>query len=98
MHGTGAWGCQGGDGAAPRRCIEEEAALGAWSFNTPSYAALQGEKVLRNPLFAPSLNSTGHYLNAPSARILQVGDRDNAEEDGTNFSPRIVRYLPIIHI
>ncbi len=28
----------------------------------------------------------------PSALILRVGDRDNAEEDGTNFTPRIVRY------
>ena len=52
----------------------------------------QGEKVLRNPLFSPSLNAAGHYLNAPSALIPEVGDRDDAEEDGTNFTLRIVRY------
>lgn len=95
IHETRTWKFQDGDGAVSRFDTEEETSLGAWSFNTPSYAALQGEKLLRNPIFAPSLNSTGHYLNAPSARILQVGDRDNAEEDGTNFSPRIVRYVGI---
>lgn len=70
----------------------EEAPLGAWSFAADSYAAMQGEKVLRNPLFSPSLNAAGHYLNAPSALIPEVGDRDDAEEDGTNFTLRIVRY------
>ena len=95
IHETRTWRFQDGDGAVTRFDTEEETTLGAWSFQSDSYATLQGEKVLRNPLFAPSLNSTGHYLNAPSARILQVGDRDNAEEDGTNFSPRIVRYVGI---
>lgn len=74
---------------------EEETTLGAWSHDTPSYAALRGEKELRNPLFAPTLNSLGHYLNAPSALLLQVGDRDDAEDDGANFTPRIVRYFGI---
>lgn len=74
------------------RFYTEEAPLGAWSFAADSYAAMQGEKVLRNPLFSPSLNAAGHYLNAPSALIPEVGDRDDAEEDGTNFTLRIVRY------
>ena len=85
-------GGRDGDGAVARFDAGEEAPLGAWSFAADSYAAMQGEKVLRNPLFSPSLNAAGHYLNAPSALIPEVGDRDDAEEDGTNFTLRIVRY------
>ena len=92
IHEVRTWRYQDGDGAVTRFDAGEESPLGSWSFETGSYAALQGEKTVRNPLFAPSLNSAGHYLNAPSALILRVGDRDDAEEDGTNFTPRIVRY------
>lgn len=95
IHEIRTWRFQDGDGAVTRFDTEEETTLGAWSHDTPSYAALRGEKVLRNPLFAPTLNSLGHYLNAPSALLLQVGDRDDAEDDGANFTPRIVRYFGI---
>ena len=47
---------------------------------------------MRNPLFRPTLSEAGHYANAPSAQIMQVGDRDDVQEDGTNFTPRIVRF------
>lgn len=93
IHETRTWCLQEGDGAVTRFDNEEQTTLGAWSFKVVPYAATAGEQVLRNPLFAPSLNSVGHYQNAPSARILQVGNRDSTEEDGTNFSPRIVRYV-----
>ena len=92
IHETRTWCYQEGDGPVARFDADAGSPLGAWRFETASYAARQGEKVLRNPLFRPSLNSAGHYLNAPSALILQVGDRDDAQEDGTNFTPRIVRY------
>ena len=92
IHEVRTWRYRDGDGAVARFDAGEEAPLGAWSFAADSYAAMQGEKVLRNPLFSPSLNAAGHYLNAPSALIPEVGDRDDAEEDGTNFTLRIVRY------
>lgn len=92
IHEVRTWRYRDGDGAVARFDAREEAPLGAWSFAADSYAAMQGEKVLRNPLFSPSLNAAGHYLNAPSALIPEVGDRDDAEEDGTNFTLRIVRY------
>lgn len=95
IHEKQTWCLQDGDGAVSRFNADEETTLGAWSFQTASQASLQGEKILRNPLFAPSIDSIGHYMNAPSAWLLQVGDRDDAEDDGTNFSPRIVRYLGI---
>ena len=91
-HETRCWRYREGDGAVSRFDAGAEEPLGAWSVRCPSQAALTGEKVLRNPLFCPSLNAAGHYPNAPSARLLQVGDRDDTEDDGTNFTPRIVRY------
>lgn len=95
IHETRTWQLQDGDGAVNRFNADEQTTLGAWSVTAGSYATLQGEKILRNPLFAPTLNSAKHYLNAPSALLPQVGDRDDAEDDGTNFSTRIVRYVGI---
>lgn len=86
------WGYQPGDGAVARSETLSGTEFGRWTCRTDSFAARQGDEVRLNPLFAPSLSSEGHYLNAPSARLLQVGDRDDTEQDGTNFTPRIVRY------
>lgn len=91
-HEVRTWRYQEGDGPVARLDAKSEIPFGAWQFETPSYASLQGEQSLSNPLFRPTLNDTGRYLNAPAASIPQVGDRDNAEEDGTNFTPRIVRF------
>ncbi len=91
-HERRTWGYQPGDGAVARFDAAEETELGRWTFSARSYAAKSGEEVRLNPLFCPSLDSAGHYLNAPSARMLQVGDRDAAQSDGTNFTPRIVRF------
>ncbi len=92
MHQTERWCYAVSDGAVDRFERQKGEVFGAWSFACPSQAALAGEKVHRNPLFHPSLCSVGHYANAPSARLLQVGDRDSMTEDGTNFSPRIVSF------
>lgn len=83
-------------GAVARLEADEEATFGAWSFAVESEAALEGEHTARNPLFAATLNSVGHYLNAPSARLLQVGDRDVEAEDDGAFSPRIVSYRGLV--
>lgn len=96
LHEQESLGYQAGTGAVARLEADEEATFGAWSFAVESTAALEGERMRRNPLFAATLSSVGHYLNAPSARLLQVGDRDSLEEDGTNFSPRIVSYRGLV--
>ncbi len=93
LHEQRAWCYEEGDGAVRRWEEECGETLGRWSVPTPSAVALMGEQVARNPLFRATLLSIGHYQNAPSAYLLQVGDRDNAEEDGSNFTPRIVRLL-----
>ncbi|MDE5708229.1 MAG: hypothetical protein K2I32_02055 [Alistipes sp.] len=92
IHELRTWRYQEGDGAVTRYETEHDTELGVWSVRTESYGAKMGEETLRNPLFCPTLNSTGHYGNAPSAQLLQVGDRDAAAQDGTDFTPRIVRY------
>lgn len=47
-----------------------------------------------NGLFAPTLCRTDVYVNAPSAPILCVGDRDDAAvDDATALTPRIVRWM-----
>lgn len=93
IHETRSWCYQPGDGAVTRFDTENDTQLGTWTTQTTSCAAKEGEEVIRNPLFLPTLSTAGHYNNAPSARLLQVGDRDVLNDDGTNFSPRIVRYM-----
>lgn len=92
VHERRSWGYQLGDGAVSRLDALSGAPFGQWSFHTDSFAAKQGEKLLRNPLFQPTLSVDGYNLNARSALIMQVGDRDAVEQDGSNFTPRIVRY------
>lgn len=92
LHETERWCYAVSDGAVARYEQQTDEAFGSWSFACQSEAALAGERVHRNPLFHPSLCSVGHYNNAPSARLLQVGDRDSMSDDGTNFSPRIVSF------
>ncbi len=95
IHERRNWCYREGDGPVKRFESESGETFGAWSYETPSVAALEGEKVVRNPLFAPTLSSTGHYLNAPSAQLLQTGDRDDLTQDDSTLTPRIVSYAGI---
>ncbi len=64
--------------------------LGRWSIDCQSSLAEQGIERNNNPLFCPTLSATGILASAPSAALLQVGDRDS-EEQGDGVM-RIVRY------
>lgn len=92
VHERRTWGYPAGDGAVKRFDAGAENPFGEWSVRTGSHAAKEGEEELRSPLFRPTLSTSGHYANAPSARVMQVGDRDDALEDGTGFTPCIVRF------
>ena len=92
VHERRTWRYLPAEGAVARFETETGTTFGAWSYDTDSRAALQGEQVRTSPLFAATLDSVGHYAGAPSARMLQIGDRDAAEQDPTSFTPRIVRY------
>ena len=87
------WCYLAGDGAVTRYEQQAQTRLGSWSVATASSAAKQGEQLFRNPLFAPAMLSQGHYRTAPSAWLLQVGDRDAVGADGEVLTPRLVRYL-----
>ncbi len=90
IHALRTWGYRAGDGAVNRFEKERGEEFGSWSVTATSEAALRGEKRLSNPLFAPTLNTSGDLLNAPSALLMQIGDRDDIS--GTAFTPRIVCY------
>lgn len=93
IHETRTWCYRDGDGATSRFDAQGDAPFGAWTVETGSYASLEGERRIVSPLFAPTVNSAGHYANAPSALLPQVGNRDDPVADGAeSFTPRIVRY------
>ncbi len=94
IHDVQTWGYRDGDGAVTRYDAVNDTRFGRWSHTTTSKASKEGEKVSLNPLFSATLSEAGRYVNAPSALILCVGDRDDAAAgDSTGFTPRIVRYL-----
>lgn len=92
LHELRTW-CYGeADGPVLRREADEGSTFGAWSCATEGFGALEGEQTLRNPLFHPTLGLADDPA-APSARVLHVGDRDDPDPAGPNFTLRIVRYL-----
>lgn len=93
MHEVRSWCYREGDGAVRRRDAEaDDGPFGRWSAETGGFAARMGEERNENPLFSPTLSAAGYCAEAPSALLLQVGDRDDATADDERFTPRIVRY------
>lgn len=78
-----------GDGAVARFNASADEPLGVWCGEIDSHAAKQGEQRELNPLFSPTLSSTP-YADAPSAMVMQVGDRD--ADEVAKVTTRIVRY------
>ncbi len=79
-----------GDEAVGDYNRREGATLGEWSATVDSLMAVPGEKRYTNPIFSPSVNSTGAYSRAPSASLLRVGSERDPDE--VNFPPKIVLY------
>lgn len=93
IHERRTWCYSEGDGATARFDAAQGAPFGSWTAHNPSRAALEGEQRIINPLFTPTVNAAGHYANAPTALLPQVGNRDDpATAGGETFTPRIVRY------
>ncbi|MCM1300632.1 MAG: hypothetical protein NC226_02800 [Bacteroides cellulosilyticus] len=92
VHERRTWCYREGDGPVHRLESEQGTAFGEWSCAARSKATLAGEKVYRNTLFAPTVSAAGHYRNAPSALLLEMGDRDDLTQDEAATTPRIVRY------
>lgn len=86
------YGYRSGDGASARLTGDDEYPFGSWHAVTESQACVAGVERCTNPLFAPTVNAAGGYVGAPSALLPQVGDRDDMEQNGVNFTPRILRW------
>lgn len=93
QHELRRWCYLASDGVVKRWEEQQGEEFGAWSYTTPSAATLQGEACRRNPLFAASFSAAGHYRNAPSALLLEVGDRDATEGESEPLTPRIVSLI-----
>lgn len=81
-----------GDGAVKRLDATLPSPFGVWRATNDSAAAVPGEREVPNPLFSPSVSRAGDCADAPSALLLQTGDRDEESGDPRYVSPRIVRY------
>lgn len=79
-----------GDGAVARHNAQSGETFGEWSASLPSYAAKMGRQRSANTLFYPTISAAGIHASAPSALIMQVGDRDADEVE--QVSMRIVSY------
>ena len=92
-HDTLILGYRDEDGAVRRFNSENSTVLGEWQAATGRYGSVEGDDERRNPLFTPTLNVAGMYANAPSALLMQVCDRDDADSSElSGFSTRIVRW------
>ncbi len=81
-----------GRGAVARFNLKEDTTLGRWRYHSPSYASLMGTHKHPNPLFEATLSSKGHFWNARSASVLEIGDRDAFDNEEETRSSRIVVY------
>ena len=71
---------------------ENNTSLGRWHFRNPLYGTIDSTRTLGNSLFTTTLNVSDILLTAPSASILQVGDRGEENTFESTFTPRIVCY------
>lgn len=88
-HDTLSLGYRDADGAVRRFNAANETQFGEWSAETGCYGATQGEQTVRSPMFSPTIDIDGQYEDAPSARVMQVCDRDDTT-GSTAVTPRIV--------
>ena len=78
------------DGAVGRFNTQNGESFGEWSCEVDSCAVKAGRERNANSLFCPTLSAAGIHGTAPSAFVMQVGDRDSDELE--SVTARIVRY------
>ena len=78
------------DGAVARYNEQNETTLGEWTTEVDSRAVKVGRERNANTLFSPTLSAAGIHALAPSAVVMQVGDRDSDELE--SVTARIVSY------
>lgn len=91
VHNQRVWRYRGSDGSVERLNTSLESPFGEWQSTANQYATIEGKEVDMNVLFCPTINVSNIYSNAPSAQIMQVGNRDIVETSD-DVKARIVRY------
>lgn len=84
-----------GDGASAELSEMEGKEYGRWSAAVENIFASEGEREVRNRIFAPSVDVVGSASGAPSASLIRVGDKDAVIPSCIgyyNFLPKIVSY------
>ena len=71
---------------------ENGATLGLWRFRNPLYGSINSTRTLGNKLFTTTLSISNILLTAPSASLLQVGDRGEESNFESSFTSHIVCY------
>lgn len=69
--------------------------LGVWSVENPTFGATDTTNLITNPLFTTAVNSENVYAVAPSASLVQVGDKAAEGSMDAPFTPNIIRYAGI---
>ena len=80
-----------GDGVVTRDNELSDSEFGVWLKSFGGYGTRKGIDVRSNPLFRPTLSTTGFLREASSAEVLTVGDRDSVTESDY-VEPRVVLY------
>ena len=81
-----------GDGASDRYATDDGVPFGRYVYNLNSKRAKNVDKLSLNPLFHPSVSVDNVVPDAPSARLILVGNRDADDENNMSFPVKIVRY------
>ena len=85
---------QEGDGAVDQWNEEHGELLGSWSVQVKNRFAQRGEKIEENSMATASIVKDDVYAEAPSAGLLQTGNRAGMDDDANvNFPAKFVHYF-----
>lgn len=86
------FGYQSGNFASEKYNKLHNTELGEWKTENPTFGATDSTERTVNPLFTTAVNSTNVYAVAPSASLVQVGDKAAEGSMDAPFTPNIIRY------
>lgn len=87
------FGYQSGNFASEKYNKLHNTELGEWRAENPTFGATDSTERTVNPLFTTAVNSTNVYAVAPSASLVQVGDKAAEGSMDAPFTPNIIRYV-----
>lgn len=88
-----------GDGVVAKHNINNRSVYGSWEKTFTKYFSSTIVENDVNPLFTATLNVTNEIVSAPSASIINAGDRARHSallDEELNFVPKIVAYVGLV--